>query len=348
MRKSLVLNAAYPAVVLPLFFVLSAQCQAPSTSSTQQPDPKELMHSAVKLNNLCADDVKPWHIKATFQLFDEQGTVTDEGTYDESWASPFQFRRAFTGKNFSEVAYGTKKGVLLSNTKGDFPDLLLAARNNLVSPMPYFEEIIRNTTYTIKPLNSGTIKLICAVPTGATPGAPADSSAYCFDTDEPILRIAARPSTSDQTFHNRLIRFEDRSIAGDLKIEHKGNVSVALHVESATVVDESDKGVFTPPADAVPAPVRVTVSGAVVEGMLIHKVAPEYPITAKRAHITGTVVLKAIIGTNGRLRDIKPVSGPEALQGSAMQAVYQWRYRPYIFDGKPVEVMTTINVVFGL
>jgi TonB family protein len=317
-------------------------------AATPPKDPKALMFAARKLNNLAAADAKPWHIKATFQLFGDDGTVTEEGTYEEFWASPSQFKRTFTGKQFAQTAYGSNKGVLLANTQGETPDLLLAARNNLVSPMPYFDATIQHTTYTTKQLDSGSVKLLCAVPTGSTPGAPPDTSAYCFNTDEPMLRIATRPSTSDQTFHNRLTRVEDRVIATELKITHNGKPTVALHVQDAAVLDGSQEAVFTPPPDAVPAPLRINVADSVTAGMLQYKVAPEYPIAAHRAHISGVVVLQAVIGKNGHIKDVKPISGPEALQGAAMQAVWQWQYRPYLLNGEPVEVTTTINVTFAL
>lgn len=348
MRTSWVLRAALSVAFLPLLLALPSRSQQPSNPSPEASDPKELMMAARELNNLAASGVKPWHIKATFQLFDEQGAISDEGTYEEFWATPTRFKRIFSGKNFSQTAYGSPEGVLLSNPKGETPELLLAARNNLVSPMPFFDAIIQHTTYTTKPLNSGSLKLICAIPTASSPGAPADNSTYCFNTDEPILRIAARPSTSDQTFHNRLVRVDGRVVATELKIMHKGKVTVALHVDAVTVLDPSEEAIFTPPPDAVPAPLRVSLSGAVSAGMLEYSVTPEYPEAAHIAHIQGTVTLQGIIGKDGKLRSLKALAGPEALQGSAIQAVQQWRYRPYLLNGQPVEVQTTINVIFKL
>jgi len=304
------------------------------------------MLAASKLNNLAAPDAKPWHIKATFQLFDEQGAVTDEGTYEEFWASAFRFKRTFTGKAFSQTAYGSKKGVLLTGAQEE-PDILLVARNNLVHPLPD-DVIIEHTGYTTKPLDSGSVKLLCVIPSAAAPGAPADNSAYCLNTDDPMLRVAARPSTSDQTFHNRHLRVEDRAIAGEMKIMHNGKVTVTLHLETATVLDPSDEAVFTPPPGAVPEALRITVSDAVSQGMLQYKVTPEYPSAARNAHVEGVVTLQGTISKNGAIRSLKALAGPEILQGAAMQAVQQWRYRPYLLNGQPVEVQTTINVAFTL
>ena len=69
---------------------------------------------------------------------------------------------------------------------------------------------------------------------------------------------------------------------------------------------------------------------------------------AKTAHISGTVVLHAIIGTDGTVQDLQYISGPPLLMRSAMDAVHQWRYKPTMLNGEPVEVDTTVQVVFTL
>ncbi|MBS1813703.1 MAG: TonB family protein [Acidobacteria bacterium] len=94
------------------------------------------------------------------------------------------------------------------------------------------------------------------------------------------------------------------------------------------------------------APVRI--SGGVMAGQLIQKVTPLYPANARRAGVTGSVILHAIIGKDGLIRDVQVVSGPEMLQIAAASAVRQWRYRPYLKDGEPVEVDTTITVNFNI
>lgn len=84
------------------------------------------------------------------------------------------------------------------------------------------------------------------------------------------------------------------------------------------------------------------------EGLLIRKVTPEYPQLAKIAHQQGTVVLHAIIGRDGTIQQLQAVSGPPLLVRAALEAVQQWRYRPYILNGQPVEVETQITVNFKL
>lgn len=95
-------------------------------------------------------------------------------------------------------------------------------------------------------------------------------------------------------------------------------------------------------------PASTAISAGVASGLLIHKTAPVYPKFARDARISGTVVLGATIQTSGALSGLHVISGPDALRGSALDAARNWRYRPYMLDNKPVEVQTTINVVFNL
>jgi periplasmic protein TonB len=101
-----------------------------------------------------------------------------------------------------------------------------------------------------------------------------------------------------------------------------------------------------PPPPKPKGPVRI--GGNVMQASVIREVQPVYPQIAKTAHISGTVVLHAIIGTDGTVQDLQYVSGPPLLMRSALDAVKQWRYRPTMLNGEPVQVDTTISVVFTL
>ncbi|MGD0942393.1 MAG: TonB family protein [Terracidiphilus sp.] len=93
-------------------------------------------------------------------------------------------------------------------------------------------------------------------------------------------------------------------------------------------------------------PVRVATP--VEEGLLIYKRIPVYPPIATTARVQGTVALAATISKKGTIENLRVVSGPAMLQQSALDAVSTWRYKPYMLDGDPVEVETTVNVVFTL
>jgi len=84
------------------------------------------------------------------------------------------------------------------------------------------------------------------------------------------------------------------------------------------------------------------------EGLLIRKVAPSYPKLAMIAHQQGSVILEATIARDGSIENLRAVSGPPLLLGAAIDAVRQWRYRPYLLNNQPVEVETQITVNFIL
>jgi protein TonB len=93
---------------------------------------------------------------------------------------------------------------------------------------------------------------------------------------------------------------------------------------------------------------RIRVSSGVTQGLVVHRVEPTYPPIAKAAHVQGTVILAAVIGKDGTIQNLHVVSGHPLLQGAAMDAVKQWKYRPYILNGEPVEVDTQVVVNFTL
>jgi protein TonB len=110
----------------------------------------------------------------------------------------------------------------------------------------------------------------------------------------------------------------------------------------------SSSSVSAVPAVPKPLPTaqRVRVSQGVINGLLINRVEPTYPPLAQQAHIQGVVVLTAIIGKDGSVQHLQVVSGHPLLAPAAIAAVKQWRYKPYLLNGEPLEVDTTITVTF--
>jgi protein TonB len=111
-------------------------------------------------------------------------------------------------------------------------------------------------------------------------------------------------------------------------------------------------GIISSTPVAVPkmaTPTRIRVSQGVTAGMKIHDVTPQYPQMAKIARVQGPVVLAAVIGKDGAIQNLRVVStASPLLNQAALDAVKQWKYRPYILNGEPVEVDTTITVNFTL
>src|ERR1700757_4474105 len=110
-------------------------------------------------------------------------------------------------------------------------------------------------------------------------------------------------------------------------------------------------GIISSTPVAVPkaaTPQRVRVSQGVSQGLLIKKVQPTYPPLARQARIQGTVLLQAEISKDGTIENLRLISGHPMLAPAAIEAVKQWRYKPYMLNGEPVAVETQVQVNFSL
>ena len=103
-----------------------------------------------------------------------------------------------------------------------------------------------------------------------------------------------------------------------------------------------------PVAPAPAAVQQIRMSGPIQEGRLVHRVDPMYPPIAQKMRISGTVELNGVIGTDGRIRELRVAHGHPLLVAAALDAVRQWVYKPTLLGGNPVEVITTITAVFRL
>jgi len=105
-------------------------------------------------------------------------------------------------------------------------------------------------------------------------------------------------------------------------------------------------GAPPPPKPRPTGPIRV--GGNVQAARILNRVQPVYPPLARQTRISGTVRLHAIISKDGTIQQLEVMSGHPLLQQSALDAVRQWRYQPTLLNGEPVEVDTTIDVIFSL
>ncbi len=140
-----------------------------------------------------------------------------------------------------------------------------------------------------------------------------------------------------------------------------GPIYIPDHPEQVAFSIPADQGPGIPggwgtalPGQPQPRVVRPAVSGPmristmVSEGLILHRTIPVYPPIAIAMRAQGTVVLAATISKSGTIENLRVMGGPAILQQAALDAVRTWRYKPYMLDGQPVEVETTVNVVFTL
>ncbi len=146
---------------------------------------------------------------------------------------------------------------------------------------------------------------------------------------------------------NRILRFGSVYIPGDITMMENGKMRAHLHVDAIIANHElSEEDIVLPTEDTGGAQY---VPGAMIAGQIKNKVPLYYPEMAKKKRIQGTVVLHAIIGKDGHIRDLELISTPDDyLADAAMDVVRQWTYTPYLLNGAPAEVDTTINASYAM
>ncbi len=357
MRKNLLVL-----VVLFCFAVTAAWSQtantpaptvATSPAATAMPtDPAELLKLAAEVNGLEGDKLAPWHLKATFQLYDLAGKPTEQGTYEEFW-SPKKYKRAYTAPSFTHTDWGTEDGKYYSSKTGTLPPMMILGliQSSFVDPVP-FGAAISMGELSKRTLPVGNVSLVCVSLSyknlsGGRPAAKEGS--YCFEEDKPILRVTIIYG-GIQSVANAVGVFQNRHVAQSLKITAFGKPLLDLKIDSLSSLTSIQGSDFDPPDEVKNKQPNggVSVHGHVTEGRIRTKVPPIYPADAKRRGVKGIVLLEAVIGKDGRLTQIRPVTSPDpALTEAALDAVKQWTYEPYLFNGSPTEVDTMINVVFN-
>jgi TonB family protein len=341
--------ALYLAVLLPGF----AQTAA-NTGTPMPTEPREILAAAAPFYDLTSPELKPWHLKATYQLYDEKDKPSEQGTYEYWWASPQVYRSTWTKPSATHTDWHTADGNSAHRDTGEqlgfFEERL---RSDFLSPLspaatldPTKFRLDRNI------LSLGKVKIPC-ITVNPLMQQPAKIQAailgsFCFDPQLPILRIIYSFGTVTTEF-DHIVNMQNRYLARDVLVFYGERKLLTATVDAITTLAPSDPA-FTPSQNATIVKLdKVQLGSVVMAGMLLKKQTPIYPQGAKDGHISGTVLLQATIGKDGKIHDLRVILSPSPLlSDSAKEAVSHWEYKPYLLNGEPVEVETTVNVIYSL
>jgi Gram-negative bacterial TonB protein C-terminal len=327
---------------------------AGTTPASMPKNPAQFLTLALSQNDIDVEGLQPWELKATFQLFDEKGNSTQKLKLDEIWAGPKQQKQTWTSLSFNQIVIVNKDGKFRSGSLDAIPVYVGLALRTIQHPVPESQDIPADNM-TKEEREMGQRRFDCVVNTSPAPPAitqptrlrlefVADSSAYCFDSGTTNFRFTL--VNGDLLLQsNATSMFLGKQVAmQEVVVDHKV-VRVKGIVDELRIVPDLDAQVFVPAADAVELQSMKVASG-IREGRLVHRVEPHVPAAFRG--LRETVMVQAIIGKDGHLHSVKVLGTPNSdLAMAASNAVRQWIYEPYLMNGKPVEIKTTVTVNFG-
>jgi TonB family protein len=312
----------------------------------------ERLHRATAANSIDDPQLKPWHLKLSFELYDAKGNPTEKGTIEKWWAEPSKEKTVYTSPSYTSTEIRTKDGLYRSKGTSYVPGSLELILRQVIHPMPSERDIsdskpdLRKEAIGKIPMDcvmlAQQIKNVAYAPLGLFP-------TYCFDHDKDSLRVSYDFS-SQLIARNKIGTFQQRSVVVDQTTLQNSITEVSAHLDSlqSMVPNEGD---FVPSADLEEVkPNEVLVSSGVMAGMKTSGVNPHYPETSRMNHVSGSVILRARIGRDGHIHSLRVISTPAAdLAIASLAAVRQWTYKPYLLNGEPVDVDThiTVNFAFG-
>jgi len=323
---------------------LSATRPAPASRLPEKP--ADILKLAIAINGLHAAGMSPWHLKASFQTFDDAAQPESKGTFEEFWASPTKFKRILTTAASSETEFGTDHGYYRIGSQ-DWPskaEILIG--ETLIEPVPESANLFGLHLKT-KPISIGAVHLECVTLQSA--GVFVSTGVYCFAQDEPILRLKVASQGKARTEYDNIVLFDGRYVARDIRvIDANGKTSATVHINTLEPISSILDSDFSPPAGAIPITEPVSLPPRTAASLTLLQSLPTYPQIARSTGVQGDVLLDVSVDRSGQVENAQVISGPLELRSASIEAVKDWKYETSLILGQPVAFHTQIQVIFAL
>ncbi len=326
---------------------------APSPQPGQMMDPRAILAAAAPYYDFSDPALKPWHLKATYQLYDENGNPTEQGTFEYWWVSPQVHRSTWTRPGASHTSWHTANGAEAYVETGERLGYFeVGLPSDLLSPFPAPARVDPSKTHLIRnniKLAGASFPCVSEAPLkGKEPSDFRMLPTQCFDAKLPVLRFEYDFEGMVAANYENFVEFQGKYLARKIDVVVGEQKLFTAAVDAIDLLDPSDSA-LAPSRDAVFKPDAVQSTGNVELGSLIKKQPPVYPPTAKLQNVQGTVLIEAAIGADGKIKDPRVISSPSPLLSAAsLEAILHWEYEPYLLNGTPTEVDTVIVITFSL
>lgn len=335
------------------WFGIALCVMVPAASAPAQAPDVDQWSRLYAANNLDNEGNTPFHLKMTFQLYDLAGKPAETGTVEEWWV-PQKFKRIISSPTLDGEGPSSSIHSPAAMRESYLVDQLI---NVAVHPVPKATLGSGNKTNEIT-RNFGKTALDCITPEPSLPPVPfSNLPTLCAEPKTDELRLLSLGSEIEMVARNSIGKFHDTYVARDLLISLAGRDAITGKLAVLQSFDPAGSAVDFPSSASGPATAPALsgsvnsqrIPAGVLAGKRINFVQPEYPREAKLKHMSGRVLLRAIITKEGTVHDLIPIAISDPIfTDAAMDAVRKWKYSPYLLNGEPTEVDTTITVNFAL
>ena len=306
------------------------------------------LQSVEAATSLDAASVRPWHLKLHAQLFDAKGSPAEQGDIEEWWAGPDQFLVAYSLPSYTGKLLHNADGVFRTAGIGLPPMAVTMLLEQAVHPMPRADDVAASEPILRKETVGG-IALECIMLSQPLKGIPVEPlglyPTYCLDAAKNSL-LATYELGTIATVQNSVGVFQKLTVATSFNI-NIGPTKMAEGKLTMLSGLKPDPAQFLKADGFEPVVKLVTVPGTFMDDQALIRIPPVYPPAAKSKHMDGAVVLDAVIGRDGHVLGLKLKSAEDAdLALSALYSVRLWVYKPFLVNGKPADIDTTITVRF--
>ena len=333
--------------------------QPPSQTSSDSARISALAHrvldAGLKANSLEGDDLKPWHLKAQYQIVEDGVPKPVPGTVEEWYTGPNQWKRAYqspeaqlTGAEWSVTRTAHYHAKPKTEDGFDASRLHLRIIRPVVAPLYQAGYIKPEYDLEIGRVNAPGIVLKCvSVANAARYAEPANPDfalpTTCFDPDSHLRLVMAGDTTIQ---FDDIQMFQDRAVARDVKVIVHGQLNAEIKVSVLEPLAASDFDLVKPPSNAIAEPYSIEPGNPTPES--VFEVGASIPIPPEGFPFHGTVSVPVILQKDGSVKINR--DGPkdwtrEDVVDAVARAVVKWKYKPYLLDGQPIEVGLTIHYV---
>lgn len=324
--------------LLLLVSVLWASCSCAQSVPQSAPaplpqNPSDLVHLALKKNGL-QGDLKPWHIRVTWQTVDAKGQMAETGTWEEWWAGKSQFKEVYAQPGFQQTYWATDHGDFVSGDPA-WPPWIFTELESIYTP--YHSETETHENFRRGWKKFGKVKLQCLSPQG--PENDRTNLSYCFDTASPTIRVEI--DAPIEVAFEGFDTFQGQVIPNSGRLIRLGMADTIIHLDSVDALTQFPGGLLTPPVDAVPVdPRHLTRADGVVPGKLLKQgPIPHLTVIQRTTEQSVIVAFDIVAARDGTVSRVEVVGATPGIDLTTyVRFAQQARYDPATWNGRPIAI----------